>query len=138
MGGHILHLPSPLLSVDYDEARLVEKSACHVLGIDTAPVEDILSDLRSREWPRGPWISSARTKVFGKGGFGTVLTFGVEGRHVGDSKTIVIHPSHRTDAERLAIGATDDLIRLSAGTEHIDDLIKDLDQGLEKAAAVHP
>ncbi|KKK14354.1 hypothetical protein P175DRAFT_0535640 [Aspergillus ochraceoroseus IBT 24754] len=129
MGGHILHLPSPLLSVDYDEARLVEKSACHVLGIDTAPVEDILSDLRSREWPRGPWISSARTKV-------PKLTS--EFFSVGDSKTIVIHPSHRTDAERLGIGATDDLIRLSAGTEHIDDLIKDLDQGLEKAAAVHP
>lgn len=58
---------------------------------------------------------------------------------VGDSKTIVIHHrstthSQLTDEERLAIGVTDDLIRLSAGTEHIDDLIEDLEQAFLQVA----
>ncbi|RAL61757.1 hypothetical protein DID88_002822 [Monilinia fructigena] len=51
-----------------------------------------------------------------------------------------IHPWSTTheqlsDDERLASGVTEDLIRISVGTEHIDDIIKDFEQSFESAAA---
>ncbi len=56
--------------------------------------------------------------------------------NLGDSKTLVIHPSSTifhdcTDSEKLAAGVTDDMIRISIGLEHIDDLIHDFKQGLD-------
>ena len=52
---------------------------------------------------------------------------------VGDSKTLAIHPWSTTheqlsDQERLDSGVTDDAIRISVGTEHIDDIIADFEQ----------
>ncbi len=93
-----------------------------------------------------------------EGGFGGVLTFGIRGgreagrvlcsslqlfsllANVGDAKSLVIHPATTThqqlsDAERAASGATDDLVRLSIGLEHIDDILADLDQGLAVATS---
>lgn len=94
---------------------------------------------------------------FRKGaGFGGILTFGVKGglkagqavidavslfsrlANVGDAKSLIIHPASTTHAqlkpeERETTGVTDELIRLSVGLEHIDDLIADLDQALAKA-----
>ena len=56
--------------------------------------------------------------------------------NIGDSKTLVIHPASTThqqltEAEQLAAGVTDDYIRVSAGTEHIDDIITDFEQALK-------
>ncbi len=85
------------------------------------------------------------------GRFGAVLTFGVKGGYssavkfiegvklashlanVGDAKTLVIHPASTThqqleDAEQAASGVTQDLIRVSVGLEHIDDIIEDFNQ----------
>ncbi len=50
--------------------------------------------------------------------------------NIGDSKTLVIHPASTThqqltEAEQQAAGVTDDYIRASVGTEHIDDIIAD-------------
>ncbi len=55
--------------------------------------------------------------------------------NIGDSKTLVIHPSSTThqqltDEEQLAAGVTADYVRVSAGTEHIDDIIADFKQAL--------
>ena len=55
---------------------------------------------------------------------------------VGDSKTIVGHPwstTHvsMTDEERELGGVTRDLVRISAGIEHVQDIIDDLHQSLE-------
>lgn len=89
-------------------------------------------------------------------GFGALLTFGIRGgkekamkfidnleifsllANIGDAKSLVIHPASTTHqqltpAEQLATGVTDDLIRLSVGLEHINDLIDDLNQALTKA-----
>ena len=60
--------------------------------------------------------------------------------NVGDAKSLIIHPATTTHQqlapeERAACGVTDDLIRLSLGLEHPDDLIADLDQAL---AGVRP
>ncbi|CUM65093.1 uncharacterized protein PRCAT00002718001 [Priceomyces carsonii] len=57
--------------------------------------------------------------------------------NVGDSKTLVISPwytTHQqlTDDEKIASGVTKDLVRVSVGTEHIDDIIGDFDQAFKK------
>jgi len=88
------------------------------------------------------------------GGYGAILTFGVEGgleaarrvvdsvglisllANIGDAKTLIIHPASTThqqlsEAERLESGVTEDLIRLSVGIEHPDDILTDLGQALE-------
>jgi O-acetylhomoserine (thiol)-lyase len=55
--------------------------------------------------------------------------------NVGDAKTLVIHPSSTThqqlsEAEQSAAGVTTDLVRVSVGIEHIDDIKADFDQAL--------
>lgn len=97
-------------------------------------------------------------KYFRGGLFGAVLTFGVKGGYdaaraliervklashlanVGDAKTLVIHPASTThqqlnSAEQAASGVKADLIRVSVGIEHIDDIIADFDQALAKIKA---
>ncbi len=98
--------------------------------------------------------SHVNAKKYFKDGFGSVFGFGVRGgynaavkfienvklaRHlanVGDSKTLVIHPSSTThqqlsdDAKRLA-GITDDFVRVSVGIEDIADIITDFEQALK-------
>jgi O-acetylhomoserine/O-acetylserine sulfhydrylase len=98
-----------------------------------------------------------------KGGGGAAGSHVVDGfklisnlANVGDSKTLAIHPWSTTheqlsDEEKLASGVTEacpvpgldvyphlhlqDLIRISVGTEHIDDIIGDFQQSFEAAAA---
>ena len=88
-----------------------------------------------------------------RGGFGGIITFGVKGgleagqklidavnlfsllANVGDAKSLIIHPASTTHSQlsaddQFASGVTDDLVRLSVGLEHVDDLIADLDQAL--------
>jgi O-acetylhomoserine (thiol)-lyase len=87
-------------------------------------------------------------------GQGAILGFGIKGgreagikfinsvklashlANIGDSKTLVIHPASTThsqlsEAEQLAAGVTQDYIRVSVGTEHIDDIIADFDNALK-------
>lgn len=56
---------------------------------------------------------------------------------LGDAETLIQHPASMTHSpipreERLKMNITDGLIRLSIGLEHVDDIIADLDQALEK------
>jgi len=60
--------------------------------------------------------------------------------NVGDSKSLIIHPASTThrqlsDDELKAAGVGPGTIRLSVGTESIDDLIWDLEQGFARAAS---
>ncbi|KAF9975285.1 Homocysteine synthase [Actinomortierella ambigua] len=113
-------------------------------------------------WVSYPGLSShpshEHAKKVLRHGFGAVLSFGIKGgaaaarafvdsvelashlANVGDSKTLVISPAtttHQqlTDEEQLASGVTKDLIRVSVGVEHIDDIKDDFDQALKKAVA---
>lgn len=84
-----------------------------------------------------------------------VVTFGVKGgrqasaammdklsliaivTHVADSRTCVLHPASHThrqmnDQELIEAGVQPDLIRLSVGTENVEDIIADLAKALEK------
>lgn len=92
-------------------------------------------------------------------GAGAVVVFGISGgreagrkiidsvklwshvANVGDAKSLIIHPASTThqqlsneDLEKA--GVTEDLIRLSIGIEHIDDLLDDLEQAIGKATGI--
>jgi O-succinylhomoserine sulfhydrylase len=55
--------------------------------------------------------------------------------NLGDTRTIVTHPASTThsklsEKDRLEVGITDGLVRISVGLEHVDDIIADLKQAL--------
>ena len=57
--------------------------------------------------------------------------------NLGDSRTIVTHPASTThsklvETDRLAVGITDGMVRLSIGLEHYEDIQNDLAQALDK------
>ena len=57
--------------------------------------------------------------------------------NIGDARSLAIHPASTThsqlsEKEKLAAGVTPGYIRLSIGIEHIDDIIADIEQALEK------
>jgi O-acetylhomoserine (thiol)-lyase len=111
-------------------------------------------------WVNYPGLESssafALTKKYLPRGAGAILGFGVKsglsgGRafidnlkllshvaNVGDAKSLAIHPATTThqqlsDAEQKATGVTPDYVRLSVGIEHIDDILADIEQALDKA-----
>jgi O-acetylhomoserine (thiol)-lyase len=58
--------------------------------------------------------------------------------NIGDTRSLAIHPAtttHQqlTEEEQLKAGVTPGYVRLSIGIEHIDDIIGDLEQALQKA-----
>jgi O-acetylhomoserine (thiol)-lyase len=110
-------------------------------------------------WVRYPGLEDDPTypaaSKYLKNGFGAMVVFGIEGgleagkkfvdslqlfshlANVGDAKSLVIHPSSTThsqlsDEQQRAGGLTPDLVRLSVGLEHIDDIIGDLEYGFSK------
>ncbi len=102
-----------------------------------------------------PYHESAK-KYLRKGLFGSMLSFGIKGgieagkafvdnvklssllANVGDAKTLVIHPASTThqqlsDEEQKEAGVLPELIRVSVGIEHIDDIIEDFDIAINTA-----
>lgn len=58
--------------------------------------------------------------------------------NLGDSRSIVTHPASTTHSklsaeERAQVGISDGLVRLSVGLEHVDDIIKDVEQAIDKS-----
>jgi O-acetylhomoserine (thiol)-lyase len=97
-----------------------------------------------------------RVRKYLSSGQGAIIGFGIKGgleagkkfidslelvshlANVGDAKSLAIHPATTThqqlsSQEQLATGVTPDFVRLSIGLEHIDDIISDIEQSLEKA-----
>ena len=59
--------------------------------------------------------------------------------NIGDTRTLIIHPASTTHRQlepeqQLAAGVLPDMVRLSVGLEHIDDILWDLDQALAASA----
>ena len=55
--------------------------------------------------------------------------------NIGDTRTLISHPASTThrqldDAQQLAAGVRPDMVRISVGLEHIDDILWDIDQAL--------
>jgi len=102
--------------------------------------------------PDSDYHKLAQKYLGGKGG--AVFTFGLKGGHeagvklvsavkmfshlanIGDTRSLIIHPASTThsqlsEAELLEAGAGPDVVRVSVGIEHIDDIIADMEQALE-------
>lgn len=114
----------------------------------------------SVSWVNYPGLPSHPSYEYAKqsfeNGFGSMIVFGIKGgreagrklinevklwshlANVGDAKSLIIHPASTTQQqlskeELEKTGVSDDLVRLSVGLEHIDDIYDDLDQALRKA-----
>ncbi|KAF0159041.1 MAG: O-acetylhomoserine (thiol)-lyase [Syntrophaceae bacterium] len=110
-------------------------------------------------WVNYPGLESSpennRAAKYLPKGAGAIMGFGVKGgieagkkfinslqlishlANIGDAKTLAIHPASTTHQqlspeEQLATGVTPDFIRLSIGVEHIDDILADIEQALDK------
>jgi O-acetylhomoserine (thiol)-lyase len=111
------------------------------------------------EWVNYPGLPNHpyhdRAKKYLEHGFGAVLNFGIKGgleagrsfinavklashlANVGDAKTLVIHPTSTThqqlsESEQKSAGVTPDLIRVSVGLEHIEDIKADFEQAFQQ------
>jgi O-acetylhomoserine (thiol)-lyase len=117
---------------------------------------------RAVAWVRYPGLagdpSRAKARRYLRRGCGGVVVFGLKGgrraavalidkvrlfshaANVGDAKSLILHPastthSQLTEGQRREAGLTPDLVRLSVGLEHPDDLIAALEEALSRAAA---
>ncbi len=108
-------------------------------------------------WVNYPGLASSDShEVAGRilnGGFGGLVSFGLKGgrpdgsrfvealtlfshlANIGDAKSLVIHNASTThsqlnDDELRAAGVAPEMVRLSVGIEHIDDIVADIDQAL--------
>jgi O-acetylhomoserine (thiol)-lyase len=113
-------------------------------------------------WVRFPGLPDseefARSQKYLRGKGGAMVVFGIKGgmaagrtfidslklvshlANVGDAKSLAIHSASTTHSQlpaaaQIAGGITPDLIRLSIGIEHIDDILADLKQALQTATA---
>ena len=123
-------------------------------------VAEFLSGNSDVEWVRFPGLAgdpahSLNDKyIDGKGG--SMVVFGIKGgseagskfidslelfshlANVGDAKSLAIHPATTTHSQlnpdqQGDAGISPELVRLSIGIEHIDDIIEDIDKGLAAA-----
>tara|TARA_B110000003_G_scaffold115892_1_gene118506 strand:- start:8249 stop:9532 length:1284 start_codon:yes stop_codon:yes gene_type:complete len=112
------------------------------------------------EWVRFPGLEDdpefSKNQKYLRGKGGSVVVFGIKGgaeagakfinslqmfshvANLGDAKSLAIHPATTTHSQlsseqQLAGGIRPELVRLSIGIEHIEDILTDLDQALEKA-----
>ncbi len=103
--------------------------------------------------PNDPTYKTASRYL--KKGFGGMVVFGIKGgkeagvrfinklklfshlANVGDAKSLALHPastshSQLSEEDQLKSGLTPDLVRLSIGIEHIDDIINDIKQAIKE------
>ncbi len=124
-------------------------------------VAKYLQKQSSVAWVRYPGLerdpSYPVAKNMLQNGFGGMVVFGIKGgaqagrkfidnlklfsllANVGDAKSLAIHPastthSQLTEAQQIECGIAPELVRLSVGIEHIDDIIADLEQAMKVAA----
>eukprot|EP01137_Pigoraptor_chileana_P035522 Opistho-2@29677 len=113
--------------------------------------------LRGSATQDSPHQYHANAKKYLRNGFGAVLSFGIKGgaaaaekfinsvklashlANVGDAKTLVIAPAVTThqqlsEDEQKSSGVTPDMVRVSVGIEHIDDIKEDFEQAFAAVA----
>jgi O-acetylhomoserine (thiol)-lyase len=106
--------------------------------------------------PQQALVAKQMRAIDGQPGASGLLAFGVKGglpagvkfiesaqfmshlANIGDTRTLIIHPASTThrqldDAQQVAAGVLPDMVRMSVGLEHIDDILWDIDQALNKA-----
>ncbi len=122
-------------------------------------VAQFLQNHDAVDWVNYPGLTDNKNHTcashYLKNGFGGMVTFGIQGgqtagshfieslnlishlANVGDAKSLAIHPASTThsqlSSEQLTTsGISPSMIRLSIGIEHIDDILADIQQALEK------
>jgi len=129
---------------------------------NAARVADFLRADPRVEWVRWPGLPDSPYHALAQkylGGGISLVTFGVKGGfaagrrvfnalklfkrmvNLGDAKSLATHPASTTHRQLSAeehrkAGVSPEMIRLSVGLEHIDDILADLDQALSEAGAV--
>ena len=132
-------------------ALRVDRHCSNALALAT-----FLEDHPKVEWVKYPFLKSHPKYEIAKKQMkagGCVVAFEVKGgleagrkffdsikmlslsANLGDSRSIVTHPASTTHSkltreERRAVGISDGMVRVSVGLEHIDDIVKDIDQAL--------
>jgi len=128
-------------------------------GENALAVAEFLARHPRVSWVNYPGLPSSpekgRADKYLKKGAGAIVGFGINGgidagrkfieslelvshlANVGDAKTLAIQPATTTHQqlspdEQRAAGVTPDFIRLSIGLEHIDDILEDIGQALER------
>ena len=124
-------------------------------------VANFLKGHSSVDWVSYPGLDehgshATAKRLFDREGYGGVVVFGIKGgrpagekfinslelhshvANVGDAKSLAIHPASTThsqlsDEQQIEGGLPPELIRLSVGLEHIDDIVADLERGLAAA-----
>jgi O-acetylhomoserine (thiol)-lyase len=155
LGAAISPFNSFLLSQGLEALHLrMERHSSNALEI-----AQFLQEHKDVEWVNYPGLerhpSYELAKKYMPKGQGAILTFGIKGgveegkkviqsvqlfshlANVGDSKSLIIHPASTThqqlsEKEQLSAGVTPGMIRLSIGTEAIDDIIEDLNRALKQ------
>lgn len=121
-------------------------------------VAEFLATHPKVEWVRYPGLTSHPTYAIAqkylKNGYGGMVVFGIKGgaeagakfidnlslishlANVGDAKSLALHPastshSQLSEPQQRASGLTPELVRLSIGIEHIDDILKDIARSLD-------
>ena len=107
--------------------------------------------------PQHALVRRQMRSIAGRPGASGLLSFGVKGgiaagvkfiesaqlmshlANIGDTRTLMIHPASTTHRQlsgeqQLAAGVPPDMVRLSVGLEHIDDILWDIDQALAASA----
>jgi O-acetylhomoserine (thiol)-lyase len=110
------------------------------------------------EHPQHALLARQMRSVAGAPGASGLIAFGVKGGpeggvkfiesaqfmshlvNIGDTRTLISHPASTThrqldEAQQRAAGVLPDMIRISVGLEHIDDILWDVDQALAAASA---
>ena len=105
--------------------------------------------------PQHALVQKQMRSVDGVPGGSGLLVFGVKGglpagvrfiesarfmshlANIGDTRTLIIHPASTThrqldEAQQIKAGVLPDMVRMSVGLEHIDDILWDIDQALEQ------
>lgn len=124
-------------------------------------VAEWLNDHPAVEWVWYPGLKDHPShenakKYLRQDHYGSILSFGIKGgeeagkaftnnvelssllANVGDAKTLVIHPASTThqqvpEEEKIKSGVLPEQVRVSVGIEHIDDILEDFEQALNKA-----
>lgn len=126
---------------------------------NTKKIVEYLESKEEVAWVNYPSLEGSKyyelaKKYFPKGA-GSIFTFGIKGgeekarqfidnleifsdlANVADSKSLVVHPASTTHQQLsgddlIAAGVTRDMIRVSVGTENVEDLIEDLEEAFNK------
>ncbi len=144
-----------LLNVGIETLHLRMREHC----ANAQKVAEFLANDKRISWVNFPGLENNKyhelAKKYMPNGTCGVISFGIKGGreaagkfmesvklaapviHVADARTCILHPASTThrqlsDSQLIECGVTPDLIRMSVGIEHVDDIIEDISQALDK------